>query len=99
MLIVSLLLCLFDMPYWYYQLFRIFGTIGFVYLAYIDYKSKIKITPQLFVAFAIVINPILRISFDRDTWHIVDLIFAIIVIVTVFFEKQIIKYLSIPNGK
>ena len=98
-LIVALLLCLFDMPYWYYQLFRIFGTIGFVYLAYIDYKSKNKITPQLFVACALVINPILKISFDRDTWHIVDLILAIIVIATVFFEKQIKKNLSTPNGK
>ena|SRR5690606_2756754 len=98
-LIVALLLCLFDMPYWYYQLLRIFGTIGFVYLAYIYYKSKIRITPQLFVACAIVINPILKISFDRDTWHIVDLILAIIVIATVFFEKQIKKNLSIPNGK
>lgn len=98
-LIFALLLCLFDMPYWYYQLFRIFGTIGFVYLAYLDYKSNFKITPQLFIACAIVINPILKISFDRDTWDIVDLILSIILIATIFFEKQIIKYLSIPNRK
>lgn len=91
LLIVLVLLCLLDMPYWYYQLFRIFGTIGFIYLAYLDYISKLKITPQLFVSCAIIINPILKISFDRDTWHIVDLILAIIVIATIIFEKQIKK--------
>jgi len=98
-LIFALLLCLLDMPYWYYQLFRIFGTIGFIYLAYLDYKSKIKITPQLFVACAIIINPILKISFERDTWHIFDLILAIIIIVTIIFEKQIKKISFNNNGK
>lgn len=98
-LILALLLCLLDMPYWYYQLFRIFGTIGFIYLAYLDYTSKLKITPQLFVACAIIINPILKISFERDTWHIVDLILALMIIATIIFEKQI-KIMSVNiNGK
>lgn len=97
-IIIAMLLSLLNMPYWYYQLFRIFGTIGFAYIAYLDYKSKFKITPQLFIACAIIINPILKISFDRDTWHIVDLILATIVIATILFEKQIKKHLSLPNG-
>ena len=90
-LIIALLLCFFDLPYWYYQLIKIFGTIGFIYLAYLDYKSKLKITPQLFVACAIIINPILKISFNRDTWHIVDLILASILIATILLERQIKK--------
>jgi hypothetical protein len=98
-LILAFLLCLLDMPYWYYQLLRIFGTIGFIYLAYLDYKSKIKIIPQLFVACAIVINPILKISFERDTWHIVDFILAIMIIATIIFEKQIKKMSFNINGK
>lgn len=91
LLIVLALLCLLDLPYWYYQLFRLFGTIGFIYLASLDYRSKLKITPQLFVACAIIINPILKISFDRDTWHIVDLILASILIATILLERQIKK--------
>ena len=89
-LIALLILCLFDMPYWYYQLFRIFGTIGFVYLAYVEYSLKLKLTPQIFVAMAIIINPIIKILFDRDTWQIVDIILVVIVFIS-FFHAYIKK--------
>ena len=89
-IIISTMLCLLKMPYWYFQLYRIFGTIGFVYLAYHDYTANLKYTPQIFVALAIIINPILPISFNRHTWKIVDIILAIILFVSIF-EKYIIK--------
>ncbi|WP_367158792.1 DUF6804 family protein [Lutibacter sp.] len=88
-LIFALLLCLFKMPYWYYQIVRIFGTIGFTYLAYIDYKIKIKFTPQIFIVSAILLNPILKISFDKNAWQIVDIFLAILLVLTILFERKI----------
>ena len=87
-LIIVLLFCLFEMPYWYYELLRIFGTIGFVYLAYQDHKAKLKYTPQIFVAAAILLNPIIKISFGRGTWQIFDLILIMLLLVTLLFEKK-----------
>lgn len=88
-LIIALVLCFLDMPYWYYQIIRIFGTIGFAYLAYIDYKIKIKFTPQIFIVAAILLNPILKISFDRDAWQVVDIILAVLLIMSIFVEKKL----------
>lgn len=87
-LAVALLLCLLEMPYWYYQLLRMFGTIGFVYLAYQDYKAKIKYTPQVFIASAIILNPIIKISFDRDAWQVVDIILAAILLISILYDYR-----------
>lgn len=88
-LILGLALCLFDMPYWYFQLLRILGTIGFVYLAYTDYKDKIKYTPQVFLTCAILLNPIIKISFDRNAWQVVDIILATLLCLSILFEKKL----------
>jgi len=89
-LIIALLLCLFDMPYWYFQLVRIFGTIGFAYLAYVDYKSKMKFTPYVFVIAAILLNPIFKISFGRSMWNVIDVILALILLLTLAIGKKLI---------
>lgn len=91
-----LFLCLFDMPYWYYQVIRIFGTIGLVYLAWFDYKLNIKLMPLIFGVGAILFNPIIKISFDRDAWQVIDVLFTVILILSLMFEKLLKKYLK--NG-
>ncbi len=95
-LIIFFLLCLIDLPYWYYQLVRIFGTIGLAYLAFIYYNVKTKYLPIIFGVGAILFNPIIKISFDRDAWQVIDVLFAVIIILSIIFEKQLNKYLK--NG-
>ena len=34
------IICVFDMPYGYYQLYRVIALGGFIYLAYNDQESK-----------------------------------------------------------
>lgn len=93
-LILGLILCLLNMPYWYYQMLRIFGTIGFIYLAYLDYELKIKLTPQIFIGAALILNPIVKISFDRNAFQIIDIILATMVFFS-FFQAKIYKKLNI----
>ncbi len=87
-LIVILLLCLVDMPYWYYQLVRIFGTIGFAYLAYNDYKNKMRFTPYVFGVAAILLNPIAKVSFGREMWNVIDVVLAGILLLTIFLKDK-----------
>lgn len=84
LLAIAFILCLIKMPYWYYQLIRIIGMIGFIYFAYLDSKEKIKITPLLFVIAAIIINPIIKIPFHKNEWQIIDIIFSVILILSLF---------------
>ena len=93
-LILLLLCCLFDLPYWYYQLVRIFGTIGFAYLSWVEYEERLKLTPILFAISAILLNPIIKISFDRNTWQFVDIILETILFITLLFEKKIQHFLK-----
>lgn len=87
LLSILLLLCLFKMPYWYYQLIRLLGMVGFIYFAYKDNQDKVKVTPQLFAIAAIIINPIIKIPFGRSVWQIIDIIFSVILISTIFLEN------------
>ena len=88
-LIVLLILCLFNMPYWYFQLVRIFGTLGFAYLAYIDYKSSVKYTPYIFGVAAILLNPVEKISFGREMWNVVDVVLVVILIISIFLKDRL----------
>ncbi len=86
-LIVLFLLALFEMPYWYYQVVRIFGSIGLGYLAWCDYKSEIQFTPIIFGIGAVLFNPLIKIAFGRTAWHAVDVLFAVILLISIFLPK------------
>ena len=88
-LIVILLLCLFDLPYWYYQLVRLFGTIGFAYLAFVDYKAGVKYSPYVFGVAAILLNPIAKVSFGREMWNVIDIVLAVILIVSILLKDKL----------
>ncbi|MHB8578976.1 MAG: DUF6804 family protein [Ignavibacteriaceae bacterium] len=92
LLSILLLLCLFKMPYWYYQLIRLLGMAGFIYFAYLDNKDKMKVTPQILIIAAIIINPIIKIPFGRGVWQIVDILFAAILLFSFFLENKLREY-------
>jgi len=94
LLSIVFLLCLLRMPYWYYQLIRIFGMVGFIYFAYADNKDKIKITPQLFVIAAIIINPIIKIPFRRNTWQIIDIILAVVLLFSIIWINKFKRHFT-----
>ena len=77
------------MPYWYYQLLRIFGTIGFAYLAWWYHQTDMKFLFLTFLCSAIILNPIIKISFSRDIWQVVDVILALVTSVSVILEKRL----------
>lgn len=73
---IFLLLCLFDMPYGYYQFVRLTAGISFAYFAYTSYGEKKEIQMLLFIALAILFQPFFKISLGRELWNVVDVLVA-----------------------
>ena len=74
---IMLLICLFDMPYGYYQLLRfvamvVFGVSAFAY----GYKQNSKLMIAM-GALALLFQPLFPIALGRTMWNIVDVVVAI----------------------
>ena len=75
-LVIALILCLFSMPYGYYQFVRFAAMAIFAYLAYCEYIDGSKERMILFVILAILFQPFLKISMGRVLWNIIDVVVA-----------------------
>ncbi|GHT43811.1 hypothetical protein FACS189438_1710 [Bacteroidia bacterium] len=79
--------CLFSFPYGYYQLVRLLGTVGFGILAYNQYQKN-QAWFIVWLSSAILINPVFKISLGRGLWNVIDIIWAILLITSMFFSRQ-----------
>ncbi len=86
LLTVLFLCCLFDMPYGYFQLVRFIGMAGFILLAYADHDSKNKTLMIIWICSAVLINPLIKIPLGRTIWNVVDVIWAIVLLVTFILD-------------
>ena len=84
---ILLLVCLFGMPYGYYQFVRFIGMIGFGLLAFQDYQKN-QTWFLIWISSALIINPFLKIALGRDIWNIVDVIWAVLLVVSIFLNKR-----------
>ena len=77
-----LLLGTLKLPYGYYTMLRIIVTGVLAYSAYITAEKKNKILPWLFGFVALVFNPIFKIYLARETWMVIDIGTAILILAT-----------------
>ena len=84
-----LLLCLFDMPYGFYAFVRFAATAAFCYLAFKSHESGNKDRMILFIVFAVLFQPFIKIPLGRVIWNIVDVFVAIYLIVLLL--KTLVK--------
>lgn len=75
-LAIALILCLFPMPYGFYQFVRFATMAIFAYLAYCEYKNSHVDRMILFIVLAILFQPFAKIALGRVPWNIVDVIVA-----------------------
>ena len=73
---VILLLCLLDMPYGFYSFVRFAAAAAFCYFAYVASQSENKERMILFIALAVLFQPLLKIPLGRTIWNIVDVVVA-----------------------
>lgn len=88
---ILLLICLINMPYGYYQLVRFLGLIGFIFLAYDAKQNNKDIEMIVFIVLAVLFQPLIKISFGRTIWNVVDGMVAIGLLVSLFATKNKFK--------
>ena len=84
---ILFLVCLLDMPYGYYQFVRFTGMIVFGLLAFENYQKN-QMWFIIWISSALLINPFFKIALGRDLWNIVDVIWAVLLIVSVILNKK-----------
>lgn len=86
-LAIALILCLFSMPYGYYQFVMFLAMAIFIYQAYCEYKDGSKDRMILFIVLAILFQPLLKIAIGRVMWNIVDVFVAGYLFIFAFRRK------------
>ena len=80
-----------DNPYYYYQILR-WVTAGVAgYSAYLAYKQSKNAWTWILAITAIVFNPIAPFHLTREIWSVLNIIRAVIIFVSIFKMKGIIK--------
>jgi hypothetical protein len=87
-LAILFFLCLADMPYGLYQFVRFAAMIGFAYLAYSANQQTNKNEVFIYIALAILFQPIFKIALGRTIWNIVDVIVGIGLLLSIFQNKN-----------
>ena len=92
-LILIFIGCLFKMPYGYFQFIRFFGMVGFVILSISEFRKKLpeNIYQYVWTVSAILINPFVKIALGRTIWNIVDLVWVIILLLSLNYDRRSIK--------
>ena len=85
-LAITLVLCLFPMPYGYYTLVRFASTIIFGCMAYVFYKEEKMPFCIIAGSLALLFQPFVKVVLGRAVWNIVDVIVAI-ALVQYFVKK------------
>ena len=83
---VALLLCLFPLPYGYYELVRLGGMVCFCVLTYRSYQQKQEGWTVAYAALALLFQPFFKIALGRGMWNMVDVGIACLLLWTTWKE-------------
>lgn len=87
-LAILFFLCLADMPYGFFQLVRFAGLIGFAILAYQTNQQSKQSEMFIYIALALLFQPIIKLSLGREIWNIVDVIVGIGLVISMSFQSK-----------
>ena len=86
-----LILCLFNMPYGYYQFVRFISIIGFAYLAYLANIQNNKNEVFIYIGLIILFQTFVKIALGRTIWNIVDLVVGVSLLFSIFISNEKLK--------
>ena len=87
LLAILFLLCLVDMPYYYYQFVRFVALIGFAILAYQAQGRQTEMI--IYGGLALLFQPFFKVALGRQMWNIVDVIVGLGLLASIFLRPQI----------
>lgn len=79
-LAIALILCLAPMPYEYFIIVRYAAAIIFTVMAYDYYQQNKRTVTCLWIALAILFQPIFKIALGRIVWNVVDVVVAVLLL-------------------
>lgn len=85
-IIVLLLASTHKQSYNFFIFLRWFVMIASLFLSYFSYKDKQYGIIVLFLTIAILFNPFAKFVFHKSTWHQIDIIVAIVMMLTVITD-------------
>jgi hypothetical protein len=87
-LVILLVLCLFNMPYGYYQMVRFCGFIGFGLLAFKNSKDEKSQLMIIYGALSLLFQPFFKVNLGREIWNLVDIAVCIFLVATVILKPK-----------
>ena len=81
-------LCLFNLPYGFYQFVRFAALIGFVVLAYRAHQQGRQTEMVIYAALALLFQPFFKIALGRSIWIIVDVVVGLGLIASIWLLKD-----------
>lgn len=91
------LLCLLDWNYGFYEFVRFIGMIGFGILAYQEKDNDNRNWFFIWLVSALLINPFLKVSLGREIWNIMDVIWAGLLIYSLFQKHKKVDIVEEPR--
>ena len=85
---ILFLLCLFHMPYGYYEAARFIGMLGFALLAYYCNQQNKKIEVIIYIALALLFQPFIKVALGRTIWNITDVIVSLGLVISIFIRDK-----------
>jgi hypothetical protein len=71
--VVMLIIAVAPLSYGYYTLLRLVATVMFCWAAVVSCKRKASFLPCAFGLFALLFNPIIPVSFEKEIWAVLDI--------------------------
>ena len=87
-LAILFFICLLEMPYGFYQFVRFAALVGFGYLAFNANGQGYKNEAFIYLALAILFQPLFKITLGRTLWNIVDVLVGIGLLLSLFSTKK-----------
>ncbi|WP_026452675.1 DUF6804 family protein [Aequorivita capsosiphonis] len=84
-------LCLWKMPYGFYELVRFLALVGFAFLAYQANQQNNTTATFIYIALALLFQPFFKIALGRDLWNVVDVVVGIGLLLSIFKNKSLPK--------
>ena len=85
---ILLLMCLFHMPYGFYELVRYVVMIVFSILAFAYFSKGKVVIGVLFIALAVLFQPFWKFALGRTIWNIVDVLCSVLLVGLIFYERK-----------
>ena len=85
---ILFMVCLFPMPYGFYELVRFMAMIGFGYLAYLSLGKEEKNSALIYIILAVLFQPFLKLALGRIIWNFIDVIVAAGLIISMLIPKK-----------